>query len=146
MATVTLAEDFSGSRYIIKHISISGVNDTTGSVIIEAAEAVLNDQLHKVKLMEASWNLNDGYDHVRMYWEDEAAETTALYMSGDGSFDASGYGGRYANATADASLVDEDNEILIDILEDGAENDESAGHITVVFKLTPVKAVIGAPT
>lgn len=146
MAVATaVSTDFDGSRYLILHLNMTGVDTTTEEVVIEAASTIVNEELMKLKLMEASWNINDGYDNAKLYFEDEGNDAVLLQMSGDGSADFSGYGGRYPMAVADASLVDEDMEVLIDVTEDGSENAASQGHITLVFKRTSISAVAGAP-
>lgn len=138
MATVTVEEEYSGSRYIIKQITITGADAAAEQVVIEAAEAVSPNgnqatPFADVVLMEAVWNMNDGYDTVKLYWDDEGNDRIILHMQGDGSWSAAGWGGKAPRDVA--GLEDEDQEVKLDVTEDGAENAGSAGNITLVFKL-----------
>ncbi len=138
MATVTVEEEYSGSRYIIKQITITGVDNAAEQVVIEAAEAVSPNgnqatPFADVVLMEAVWNMNDGYDTVKLYWDDEGNDRIILHMQGDGSWSAAGWGGKAPRDVV--GLEDEDQEVKLDVTEDGAENAGSAGNITLVFKL-----------
>ena len=148
MATFAVREEFSGSRHLIKKITITGVNDSAEHVVVEAAEAVApNDRaadgtaiggvFGDVVLWEAVWNMNDGYDNIKLYWEDEANDLQILTMHGDGSYSAAGFGGITPRTLADEgnAAVDEDMEVKLDVTEDGAENAGSSADITLVFKL-----------
>lgn len=146
MATVAIREVFSGSRTIIKKITAVGADSASEQVVIAAAETIpgaagnvfrgINSPFADVVLMEAVWNINAGYDHVKAYWDDEGNDRVMLYMSGEGSYNARGFGGLDPVKAADVEgLEDEDQIIRVDIVEAGDEDAQSAADITMVFKL-----------
>ena len=142
MATVDVEEKFSGSRYLIKQVHITGADSATEQVVVEAAECVApnagsdtpaNGVFADVVLVEAVWNMNDGYDTVKLYWDDEGNDRTVLNMQGDGSYSAAGFGG--LQPTDVAGTDDEDMELKLDVTENGDENAASAADLTFVFRL-----------
>ena len=141
MATVTLKDEFEGSRILIRRISISGADAVAESVIVEAAELAPAPNGISLfghwKLMEAAWDINDAYDVVKLYYEDEANDLEILTMHpGSGSQDFSGWGGATVSEVCDEgnAATDEDWEVKMDVTENGDENTGGSAFIELVFK------------
>lgn len=149
MATVTVTEMMDGSRVIIKRIVATGVDSTTETAVVAAEECTApNDReghgFGDVVLMEASWAISPGYDHAKLYYEDETNDLHILTMSGVGEFNARGYGGVSAEEVADEgnAAVAADMVVKLDLIEGAGEvaAASDAADITLVFKKKDHKA------
>lgn len=132
MATVTVREFLSGSRYIVKEVYAVGGDSTTETVVIEAAETVdpngvaVDDEgtsIGDCVLVGAEWWMSNGFDAMKLYYEDETFDLLILPMAGDsGSFDFSIMGGATAEEVGDEGTIEaNDLEVKIDVLEGAGE-------------------------
>jgi hypothetical protein len=138
MATIDITKQFDSHTKLIYHITAVGADGATEQSLIDISAiespslGAPDGELTPV-LLEASWSINAGYDHVKLFYHDEGNDEVILLMSGDGSYNATGFGGGAIDVEA-ATPVEADYDVLFDLVEAGDEDTGSAADIVLVFK------------
>lgn len=140
MATLDQRVEYDGTRRRIVTIVITGADDSAEQSVIDVSAIIGpdgNTGSGYCILEEASWNMNDGYDNVKLSYHDEGNDEIILAMSGDGDWSAVGWGA--GSPDIEASTPSEDDyDINLDVEESGDENAASTALITLSFRKRPL--------
>ena len=125
-----------GPKYHILNITASGDEDLNTESIVDISTMTSPDGVtgnaYPV-LVEAQWSINPIFDRATLYYHDEANDEVILRMSGDGSYNSSGYGGGTVDVEASA-ITEDDYDVGLDLQESGDEDANGSADITLVFK------------
>lgn len=138
----TSLKQFEGTRYVIYEVTFSGTESAEELAFIDAstlthpngqgagqAEGVIP------VLVEASWSLPASFSRIDLCYHDEGGDEIVISMSGDGTYDATGFGGgALQTLDADEGRTEADFDMLFDAFEGATEDATTGGQAQFVFK------------
>ena len=137
MATTLVVDThLDGPKYIILKLQATGDEDLNTEAILDISAMTSPDGVTGNAygvLVEASWSVNPIFDRASLYYHDEGNDDVILRMSGDGSYNATGYGGGTIGIEA-ATRTEDDYDVGLDLQESGDEDVNGSADITLVFK------------
>ena len=132
MATAVEVETKFEDPYTII-LEVTAVGDETASeqavIDVEGKTGPDGLTLARTSLREAEWDLSSTFEYAKLYWHDEGNDEVALTMSGQSSWDGTGFGG---NPSPDEVAQAGDQDVLIDLV--NATESAGTARVTLVFK------------